>query len=314
MIRSFCVYPLLAILFFSCNNKTQSKLEEIIELENYPSASAIEYLDGDFYIIGDDAPSLLILNKDLVIKDSIYLYAWVGKRMPKDIKPDNESIAVYDEGDGPRLYIFGSGSLSSYRNMYRIIRPNSLETKSNYIDTLYTRIKKTGPSELNIEGAAHIPGFFCLSNRGHQSYPKNHLIFISDNFTKDEINTEIRMSEVMRSKDTGAFTGISGLAYSPKNDRLLMSVTTEDTKNGIEDGVIGKSYLWFVNKISSKTLAPVIQPDQVIDLESIDKRFKGHKVESLCIVEENDNSYHLVLVADNDNGSSTIFRMIVGKD
>ena len=56
-----------------------------------------------------------------------------------------------------------------------------------------------------------------------------------------------------------------------------------------------------------------INPDRIIDLDSLDDRFKGHKIESGCIVSENKNEYQLVLVADDDKGTSTLFKIRLNK-
>ena len=60
---------------------------------------------------------------------------------------------------------------------------------------------------------------------------------------------------------------------------LIMTVSTEDTKNNYDDGAIGKSYLWIINNISTKLNNKTIKRDRVIDLEYIDSRFKGQKIE-----------------------------------
>ena len=52
-------------------------------------------------------------------------------------------------------------------------------------------------------------------------------------------------------KDTASFKGISGLCYAKESDQLIMTVSTEDTRNSYDDGAIGKSYLWIINNISN---------------------------------------------------------------
>ena len=50
---------------------------------------------------------------------------------------------------------------------------------------------------------------------------------------------------------------------------------------------------------------------RVIDLEYIDSRFKGQKIESATVIKETDRLIYLALVADNDDGSSTVFKMSI---
>jgi len=93
-----------------------------------------------------------------------------------------------------------------------------------------------------------------------------------------------------------------------------MTVSTEDTRNSYDDGAIGKSYLWIVNNISNKLSSKTLTPDKIIDLEEIDPRFKNQKLESVTVIGETNDLILLALVADNDDGSSTICRMSIKKD
>jgi hypothetical protein len=93
-----------------------------------------------------------------------------------------------------------------------------------------------------------------------------------------------------------------------------MSVSTENTVNSYDDGTIGKSYLWIINDISSgKKRYLALNPDRIIDLEEIDERFKGHKIESVCIISENRKQMELVLSADDDKGKTTLFKLLLDK-
>ena len=48
------------------------------------------------------------------------------------------------------------------------------------------------------------------------------------------------------------FMGVSGLTYSDKHEFLIFTVSSEDTKDAIADGKIGKSYLGFIDNIYRK--------------------------------------------------------------
>ena len=51
----------------------------------------------------------------------------------------------------------------------------------------------------------------------------------------------------------------------------------------------------------------------MIDLEFSDARFKGQKIESATVIGETGDLIHLAMVADNDDGSSTVFKMSIRK-
>ena len=119
---------------------------------DYPSASSIEYYDGKLYLMGDDATKLLVLDTNLNIVDSIPIISYPGNRIPKDIKPDLEASAL----NGDNLFLFGSGSLSPYRNF---AWKHNLKTKDNdsiNLEPLFLKIKELGIEQINIEGACFV--------------------------------------------------------------------------------------------------------------------------------------------------------------
>ena len=302
---------LIAFLSFTCNTKNNSQLENIQRLSSYPSASGVEYFNNHIYIIGDDAKYILILDSNLAIKDSIALYSFPETKIPKATKPDIESITITADN---KLLLLGSGSLIPYRNAGWLIDPISKQKDSLRLDSFYNRLKANGIDEINIEGLCHIPGYMAITNRGNKSYRKNMLIITKKDFWTNQANAAISLIHLGTNTDSTVFNGVSGLAYSAKTDKLLITVSTEDTRNNFDDGTIGKSYLWIVDNISAKKKWRAINPNTIIDLEEIDPRFKRQKIESICILQEDENSFTLLLAADNDNGSSTLFTLSLAKD
>ena len=305
------LFAILIIVFLSASCGSNNLLKEVKKLDHYPSASAIEYFNNQFYVIGDDATNLIILDSNLNAIDSINLYSFTENyRIPKAIKADLEAITLTKEN---KLLLLGSGSSSPYRNAGWIIDPISQQKDSIRLDTFYHRLKLNGIKELNIEGICSIPGSIILTSRGSKGYPKNHLILTSPDFWKKQSNASITVILAGSNTDSALFKGVSGLAYAKQSDRLIMTVSTEDTRNSMDDGAISKSYLWIVKNISSKKRWKAINPDQVIDLEAIDPKFKSQKIESVCVRKETKNFLHLVLAADNDDGGSSLFNLIVEK-
>lgn len=305
----YLILPFL-ICILSCKNDN-SVLQEVKILPHYPSASGIEYFNKQFFIIGDDANNLLILDSNLVAIDSLPLYSFAEKRIAKKMKADLESITLTKHN---KLLIMGSGSLSPYRNIAWLTDPVTKQKDSIRLDTFYQRLQLYGLKEINIEGACAIPGSLLLSNRGSKGFPKNHLVFTSNNFWEKQEQSPVTSIPIGANPDSSIFNGVSGMAYAAKSDQLILTVSTEDTRNALDDGAIGKSYLWLVKNITSKKNWKAINPNRVIDLDETDPRFKQQKIESVCIAKETKNFLYLILVADNDNGSSTLFNMVVEKD
>jgi len=284
---------------------------QIKKLDKYPSASSIEYIDGKLYLMGDDATNFLVLDTNLNIIDSIPVITNSARRIPKETKPDLEASAF--NNDSNEIFLFGSGSLSPYRNLVWRYNIQTRLKDSVSLENLYTQVKNLGIEQVNIEGACFIGGKLILVNRGNKGYPKNHLIITDDKFWNKDSNFQISIIPFAAQRHSNSFKGISGLCYAKESDRLIMTVSTEDTKNSYDDGAIGKSYLWIINNISTKINNKALGDKRVIDLEYLDPRFKGQKIESATVIGETNEMIHLVLVADNDDGSSTVFKMSIQK-
>jgi hypothetical protein len=302
------------LLLFACSCGSKKMLTEIIEFADYPSTSGIEFLNGHFFIIGDDANHLLVNDSSFNKNEFISLYSFTEKRIPKATKADLEAMTKVLDSHQTKLLVVGSGSLTPYRNTGWLIDPVTKQTDSVRLDTFYQRLKSHGLDEINIEGICSIPGYIVLSNRGNKNYPKNFLAITKKEFWKNQSEAPITLIRIGVNTDTAAFNGVSGLAYAEKTDQLILTVSTEDTRNSMDDGTIGKSYLWIVNDFSTKKKWKAINPNKIIDLEEKNPLFNGHKIESVCIVNDSKNALQLVLAADNDNGSSTLFRIELEKE
>ena len=262
-------------------------------------------------IAGDDATYILKTDPQFNAVDSIMLFNSLQKRIPKDIKADLESMAFIKLNKGPAFLLMGSGSLAPYRNFCWIVDAKTTNKRQYRLDTFFNRLKNDGISELNIEGSTATATGIILASRGNKSFAKNYLIFAANRFWEKQEISPIKIVKAGTNTDTSFFNGISGLDYSWKTDQLLLTISTENTYNSFDDGRVGKSYLWIINDISSKRKLNAINPDRIIDLEQLDPRFKGHKIESVCILSENKKKKELVLVADDDKGGSVLFRMVL---
>jgi len=288
-----------------------SKLGAIKLLTGYPSGSGLAYHNGRIYIVGDDAPFILVLDRLLNVIDSIRIVESSEKRIAKERKPDTEALAIIKNNSTVTMLAVGSGSLSPSRDSCYVLNLARNEIKGYGLDSFYTRLKHSGMSMLNIEGAASIPGGFLLANRGNKSFPKNHLIATSDSFWKNQSTADITLIETTNNSDTSIFNGISGLDYSYISDQLFMTISTENTFSAYEDGEIGQSYLWIINDFSSKMNHHRLDPDKIINLSNFDQRFNEQKIESVCILSENNREKILALTADDDKGGTVLFRLVL---
>lgn len=288
-----------------------NRLTVIKPLPGYPSGSGLAYHNGRIYITGDDAPFILVLDSLLNAIDSIRIFESSEHRIAKERKPDTEALAIFKKNNVTALLVVGSGSLTPSRDSCYVVNLPGKEIRRYSLDSFYTTLKNWRFSELNIEGATAIPAGIVLANRGNKSFPKNHLIVVPSAFWEQQATTKIRLIKTGYNNDTSAFSGISGLDYSFTSDQLFLTVSTENTYDSYADGAIGTSYLWIINDFASKKRLRTMNPDKIINLEDIDSRFSGNKIESVCITSENSKEKILILTADDDKGGTVLFRLVV---
>jgi hypothetical protein len=307
------IFYFFAVLFVSSCYSPDFTFNRIKTLNDYPSGSALIYLNDKIYLTGDDANYVLIADTAFDPVDSIKLFGFDQKRIPKELKQDLEAATVVSVHKQQEILLLGSGSLAPNRNYGWLIDPSTKEKIQVDLKSFYDRLKKEGIETLNIEGITAIPGGMVLASRGNKSFPANYLIFTPGEFWNKQDSIEIKKCKVGTNTDTALFHGISDLAYSKISDQLLLTISTENTSSATQDGAIGKSYLWIINNISAKKNMIAVNPNKIIDLEELDERFKGHKIESVCILFENKKEMQLALVADDDNSSSVLFKITFKK-
>jgi hypothetical protein len=314
MLKKLSGQGFLAIAFYTCIFSLPAcqdkapRLVEVKPLDNYPSGSGLGLHDKQVYVIGDDAPDLLVLDTQLNMISRIPIFESNQERIDKETKADLESIAMISDQQQTNILLTGSGSQSPSRDFCWII--DSAHKKTQFpLTRFFDRLKKQGLSDINIEGATSLPFGIMLATRGNKSFPKNFLVLTEKRFWEKPSDASFKLISLGGGGDSSAFSGVSGLDYSYQTDQLFITLSTEDTRNSYDDGAIGKSYLWIVNDISSKRKWTAINPDTVIDLDAVDDRFKGNKIESVCVIVPQAGKQVLLLVADDDKGGTVLFKL-----
>jgi hypothetical protein len=305
--NSAFLHFIISIGIMGCG--VSSKLNAVKTIP-YPSSSGVEYAQHQFYVMGDDATVLLVLDHHLNTIDSLPIVAYPVHRIPKDKKPDIEALALTTN---QQLWMIGSGA-TPQRNNYWIADLANKKISQHSFEKLYAAIKEKAISALNIEGATFMSESLLLANRGHHGFPFNHFVKIDTASIQHQKIPSFQIIPIQLPSAITHFSGISGLCYSPTDDVLFATASTEETNNSLDDGAIGKSYIWIFENFSHFINTNSILPTHCIDLETVDNRFKAHKIESICLEKKTANNYHFLLAADNDNGQSTLFKLALKKD
>src|SRR5687767_3338173 len=161
---------LIVFFFSSCHQNPEVKLLTIKTLEDFPSASAIEFYKDRIYLFGDDAAVLLITDKEYQRIDTVRFIADTTYRISKSTKPDTESAAIVMQEDEAELYALGSFSTRERGKLFSF----PLRNPRNFMqEDLYPLVKKLSGRELNIEGLAITGDLMIMANRANAAQPMN---------------------------------------------------------------------------------------------------------------------------------------------
>lgn len=277
-------------------------------LPDFPSASAVEYLDGRLYLIGDDATTILVLDTAYQPVNSIRISAAAETRIPKAVKADYEASALIRWQD--QQYLMASGSLATDKRRQLLLMPvpaaDSVQVIP-YPPAFITQLQQSEIRELNIEGATVVGDRLLLSNRGNNTWPQNHFIVTKPGFWVH--NEPLSVVPVTLLTPTPVFAGLSELCYVAEKDLLLCTLSSEATANAYDDGAIGDSYIGWINNISQKLSQNSLTLDGLLNLSHTDAVFTGEKIEGICLERIQGDLLTLHLVSDNDAGASRLFKV-----
>jgi hypothetical protein len=284
------------------------QLLKFLSLVDFPSGSSINFYDEKFYLIGDDASHMLILNKDYERINSVKLFNRPEKRIPKSEKADFEAATLVKVKGENHLLVLGSASREERKRVI-LIPLNLLEPHFSAYGKFVSRLAVNGIEDVNIEGVTSAGDHLFLTNRGNESNPKNHLIITDNFFWERQEEVPINVLQLSLHSNVTGFIGVSDISYLKSNNVLLLTLSSEVTMNSYEDGAIGNSYIGWINDITQKIGKVEIKLDGMINLSDVSKEFNGEKIEGICVESFTNESSILHLVSDNDNGESRLFKI-----
>jgi hypothetical protein len=284
----------------------QVDLVKTTQLSSFPSASTLSYYDKRLYVIGDDAPDLLILTNDHEKIQDLALFAANSKRIKKEEKADLEASSLFINGS--KKYLVGISSFSAANRNKILVYDLSKSSRKPKLITTKEPFKKLDVEEPNIEGAAFANEKLLLSNRANNTHKTNYLIVAGFD---PEKGIKIKDANTIKLElpKTNEIVGISGLEYVKEKDLLLFVASTESTDNATEDGAIGDSYMGYISNISQKLDQKEIKADTLLSFSKAINSNKTYKIESIAIESVKGNELLLHLASDNDDGQSTLFKI-----
>ena len=298
-----CVLVATLIASISKESAAQKiKLLKKTHLTDYPSASSLEFYKEKLYVIGDDAASLWIMDKEHRFLDSVVLFQSKEKRIDQALKVDLESSTILSKDNKDYLVIFSSFSSNS-RNKIIFF---DLNKSTNNLRQIVSSLDNAAVPELNIEGAASMNDKLILSNRANTTHKNNS--FIITHIDSSGIDKNYKTITVLLPKKK-KIIGISGITYAKEKDIMFFTASTEDTPNAYTDGEIGSSYIGYIKNFSKKLDGFSVKATKLISISKYLSEKSAQKIESMAVENISGKKLVIHLAADNDNGESTLFKL-----
>ena len=301
------------VLAQKSNNIT--KINKQKHLDDLPSASGVEIINDQIYVIGDDSPYLYQLDSDFSVIDKTLITgndSTSNGRVPKAIKSDFESMASYHLENDILIAVVSSGSKEVTRDTIHLISLLKKEILfSKNIRPLFDVIRKKASfsetDEINIEALAINKTNVFMMQRGNNN--ENIIMsFDKDNFlnyitTNDNKVPEFKIYRFSLPSLDNTISGFSGACILPDNSGLLFTASLEATTDAYSDGEILGSY---IGVIKFDNLENGILSTELITKEN--KPLKT-KLEGITVKTMDKNKATVIAVSDNDDGTSRIFEI-----
>jgi hypothetical protein len=305
-------------LLSACNSgeKMNAKIENSETLHEIPSASGIEFLDGKYWLIGDNSPWLFEVNDVFEVAEKHLIFSMdftENGTIPKSKKHDFEAMTALNwEGDSA-LFVFGSGSKANrfqgvLVNINSALHP-TMETQKFDLTDFYSKIlekAKLKDGELNIEAAAVLGDHLFLFNRG-----KNKLISLKVKHFIDYLSgaretIKIKVKTIDLPEIDGIRAGFSGATADEKFQRIVFTASVENTADWVADGQVLGSFIGVLNLHSLKNHAA---PKCILIKNK--QEILRIKAESIALQESSENSFRCLVVTDSDGGKSELLKLKV---
>jgi hypothetical protein len=289
----------------------KATIQKRIPMPGIFSASGLEFMDEQLYIIGDDSPWLYLLDYEgsLLSKHKLFDSPHLLK-IPKAEKEDLESLTSLVFEGKEWLFTLGSGSKKHTRNKGFLIEKNSFEILELDLSGVFSDLRQcrdiVGTNRLNIEGLTATSDELVLFVRGNVSKKNVTLSYPLNNFLAHLLYQEKLKAPFLKDYDlpsiSGWLSGFSGATYSKEKDCFLFTSSVEVTNDEINDGATLGSFVGIIDRAAEGKLigcAPIIENDE----------YYTGKVESIAIVKEAADMFHAFAVTDADGGESELIQI-----
>lgn len=302
------------ILFSGCESSKPMKISSIqrLDLSEIPSASGIEFVNGYYWIIGDNSPYLFRLDQKFELIDKMVLGSLddaVHGVIPKLKKLDLEAMLSMKWKKDSVFFVFGSGSKLPERAFaWKInIKNPALQEKID-LTVFYDLVMnetKLKENDFNIEAAVELNGKIYLFNRGRNKLISMRSAQFIEFIEGDRKELKLKSYNIDLPKIGGIEAGFSGATADEKNNRIIFTASVENTTDWVADGEVLGS---LIGLIDVDDIENHYEPSTVLITE-INGDAIRFKVESIALKNRSQQSYNCVLVTDSDGGKSELVEL-----
>jgi hypothetical protein len=282
------------------------KLLDYREVPDLPVGSNVEFYNDTLYLVDDDASDLIALKK-WQVQAKHRLLGYDDPKILPGSKSDFEATTIVVVNSIPRLLVMGFDVKDKHHKAI-LINLDDLTKEEHDITVFYNRLKET-VGVINIESAAIVLGKLVLCNRDHKAAPEKHIIITDVDFWKNQANAEITTVSFDLPQTPKQVVGLSGLAYSYKNDWLIVTLLSESADK--DHQTTGDSYLAVIENASRKVVRKKMKVNALVHLSETNDGFTGYNMQSICIRADKSSRVKLYLLADNKAGNNGIFTVRV---
>jgi len=279
------------------------KLLDYREIPDLPVGSNLEFFNETLYLVDDDASDMVALNKKWQTLASHKLLRYDEPQILPGSRSDFEATTIIEVNSIPRLLVLGFDAKDKHHKAI-LVNLDDYTKEEHDITEFYNRLKAT-VGVINIESAAIVLGKLILCNRDHKAAPENHIIVTDADFYRNQANAEITTVSFDLPQTPNQVVGLSGLAYSYKNDWLVVTLLSESADK--DHATTGDSYLAVIENASRKVVRKKMKVNSLFHLNDSSEGFVGYNMKSVCIRNEKSRRLKLYLLADNKAGKNGVF-------
>lgn len=305
------ILTVITLITAGCQQKPPAQMLVIEEeklLDSIPSASGIVIANDTAWIVGDDATSVYRINLTNWEQYKIPLRGFSSEqyRLPKPKKHDLECANLISYNNKQYLLAFGSGTLEPYRDSVLLLNiKDDTDQQLISVQPFYKelqRVTATDSTQWNIEGSTLAGDSLIICNRGsnvlisfHADSLMHYLLFAGTPVPAIDFH-KANLPQI-----EGKEARLSGMC-TIDDTHLLFTASVEDTPNWVKDGPILGSFIGVYSLKEKKVIVSHL-------LKNKQGEAAKEKLESIDILNKKGGTITCIAVADNDNGTSRLFRV-----